>query len=422
LPLVCIKGFYSNLSPVLVDKKHPTGHNISTGINIGIGKKKMVNVFYLTNGENFVINPALEVNPNEARDSKKVFLLGLNIVDLSTDKLWTAKAISALATGMVTIKDEGKKRATKAVLIDRLKDYVTEERLAASVVDDNLILYAKQTLQDCSLSPERLQVLIETLVGQDLVDGIAALIMAKNYAPSTIVKTILPDVAKLITAGYKGEDGQVVKGSLYARFKTMRDLVHKDTNLKVVEACNNRVLTEWEPLSTFVSNVFSNVETSTWKHLSFAIGLATGRRMSEVHGMDTVFEVVSEDTLIFEGQLKTKSREDVGAYEIPTLFPATQVYQAWLKLRELGKASLTPQDVNKKLSKALSTEMPKDIQDIKKQSNLLAYKDLRDCYAAFCHLKKPETMSTNAYLSKIMGHGENDLETASTYDKRGIKV
>jgi hypothetical protein len=380
----------------------------------------MSNVFFLSDGRNFIINPSLEGNQSEARDSKKVFLLGLNVLDLSTDKAWTAKAISALSTGMVHIGMEGKKRATKAILVERLTAYIAEERLAASIVDESVVLYAKQTLNDCSLNAERVEVLIKTLAGQDLVDGLASVILNQGYAPSTIVKTVLPDIAKLITAFYQHDDGNAVKGSLYARFKSLRDAVHKSTNIKVVESCNDRAITDWTVLSPFVANILDNIETSSWKHLSFAVALATGRRMSEVHGVATVFSFVDDSHLMFEGQLKTKERKDIKPYEIPCLFDAAKVIKAWEKLRELGRASYQPEEVNKRLSKALSNEMPKDIQDIKTASNLTTYKDLRDCYAAYCRITKPESMSTNAFLANIMGHGENDLQTASTYDKRGI--
>lgn len=382
----------------------------------------MTNIFYLSNGQNFIVNPALESNPVEARNSKKVFLLGLNVIDLTTDKLWTAKAVSALATGMVSIGMEGKKRATKAILIERLTAYIAEERLAASIVDENVIQYAKQTLADCSLNTDRLTALIESLIGQDLVDAIAALILAQNYAPSTIVKTVLPDVSKFITALYKGEDGNSVKGSLYARFKALREAVHHTTDINVSTACKDRAITDWTIVKPFVDNILDNIDTVSWKHLSFALALATGRRMSEVHGVATVFTYVDDSHLLFEGQLKTKTREDIKPYIIPCLFPATKVLAAWERLRTLNRASYKPEDVNRLLSKALSKELPKDIADIKELANIKAYKDLRDCYAAYCRTTKPESMSTNAFLAQIMGHGENDLETASTYDKRGISL
>jgi hypothetical protein len=379
------------------------------------------NLFFLSNGLNFIVNPALEVSHLDARNSKKLFLLSLNPVDLSTDKFWTSKAIAALATGLVPIKGDNTTRATKAVLIDRLKTYIQEERLAASIVDETAILYARQTLSDCSLNTDRLVNFIKTLQGQDLVDSISSLILSNNYAPSTIVKTILPEVSKLLGVYYKETDGFSVRGSLYARFKALRESVNETTKANVAKHCKNRQITDWSVVTPFVNQILDNIDTVSWKHLSVALAISTGRRQAEVHSVSTTFEYVNESTVRFEGQLKTKTRGQVDAYEIPCLFDPTKVITAWQKLKSLGKCA-QPEDINRLYSKALSGELPLDIKAFKLSANLTAYKDNRDLYAAYCVTQKPVTVSANAYLSRIMGHSEDDLSTATTYDKRGVLV
>jgi len=386
----------------------------------------MSNICYLSNGQNFVINPDKEEDPAAARYSKKMFMLGINIVDLSTDKAWKAVDIRALATGMVQVVLGDRKRATKAVLIERLAAYIMEERLAASIADSNDMVYVETVLGDCSFSTEDLKLLMETLAGKDLVDSLAALILSRNLAPSTITKTALPQVGKLLTAFYKGADLLVVRGSLYKRFQAMDVKVNEATRAGVVAKCKNRAVTDWKILAPFVDYILDNIDTVSWKHLSFAISIATGRRRGEVHGLGTSFSVVDSGLVLFSGQLKTKTKGVNPPTVIPCLFDAHKVVAAWEKLRELGRASYPPEGVNNGVGKALSCAMPDDIKDIKAACNLVAYKDNRDCYAAYCVLViKPQFYrhySSNAYLSLIMGHGENDLATANTYDKREVIV
>jgi len=384
--------------------------------------KTMTNIFFLSNGQNFIINPSAEVDVTGARNSKKVFLLGLNIVDLSTDKTWTAKAIQALATGMVHIGSEGKTRATKAILIERLSTYIREERVAASITDSNDMKYVETVLGDCSFSVDKLRQLMMTLTGKDLVDALASLILSRGLAPSTITKTVLPDVGKMLTTYYKGTDLKDVRDFLYRRFQALNLSVNASTIAVRSSKCHNRVMTDWKVLAPFIDNILDNIETVSWKHLSFAIAIATGRRQGEVHGIATSFSVIDSGHVLFSGQLKTKTKGVNPPTSIPCLFDAYKVVSAWERLRTMNRASYSPETVNSAVGKALSTEMPKDIRDIKAACNLVAYKDNRDCYGAYCLLSKPQQYSTNAYLAIIMGHGENDVVTASTYDKRGITV
>ena len=382
----------------------------------------MSNICYLSNGQNFIINPDKEEDYAAAINSKKVFLLSLNVTSLSTEKkTWTAETIRHLATGMVHIVSDGK-RATKAVLIERLTTFIRDELVAVSISDSNDMEYVEGGLEDCSFSVDKLKVVMETLTGNDLVDSLTHLILSRALAPSTITKTVLPDISKMLTAHYPGDDVSVVRGTLYRRFRAMNLKVDKMTNKALIEKTENRPVTDWNTLAPFIDNILDNIDTVSWKHLSFAIALATGRRMAEVHGDATSFSVVDSGQVLFSGQLKTKTKGVNPPAVIPCVFDAYKVFGAWERLREVGRASYSPEAVHRSLSKALSTQMPEDIKAIKGACNLVAYKDNRDCYAAYCLLSKPPQYSTNRYLAIIMGHGENDLGTASAYDKRVVTV
>lgn len=381
----------------------------------------MANLYFLRNGDSFIINPETELNPAQARTLKKQYLLTLNTQDLTTDKMWTAEAVRNLATGLIQVKGEdGKSRASKPVLVERLTKLVAEERAVLLLTQETLVNTAENTLQDCDFSPVALKDALGMYSGNDLVDAVVGMILRKGYQPSTIVKTIVPDVVKVIRTTYGKEDCEGVIHGIHARLQSTRKLVNQHTNDGVAVKCNDRTATNWQPLYEGISEIFERVETATWKELSLALAFATGRRCAEVHGVATKFTYIDDEHISFEGQLKTRDLRDVGSYIIPVLYDAKTVIRARERLVELGRGLMTPDEVTRKLSKALSTELPPNLVALKKASNITQYKDLRDTYAAKVSESKPSDMSQNAYLSKIMGHGEKDLQTASTYDKRYI--
>ena len=385
----------------------------------------MLNTCYLTNGLSFTINPEIEENPSEARTAKKLFVRGLNVVDLSTEKAWLSTSIRSLATGLIPIGDGSKKWASKAILIERLITYINEERLALNDSIETHSLYAKETLAECYINPQYLSKLISTLSGKDLVDAVVASILKSGLAPSTTIKTVIPDVVKIINAEYKGVDKYGVSDKIFVishihlRFKIMRQEVDNVTNFNMVAKCHNRAATHWNVLYEGITKIFNNVETATWKELSIVIAFATGRRCAEVHGTNTVLSYVDDSHLLFKGQLKTKGRDFEAPYVIPVLYDAKTVLRAWELLKASGKI-YSPEKANTALSKPLSTELPINLKMLKEKSGIKQYKDFRDSYAAKLLEVKPEVVSTNAYLSKMMGHGEFDVETAATYDKRYI--
>jgi Telomere resolvase len=380
-----------------------------------------VNTYFLKNGQNFIVNPSLESDPVTARESKKTYLLGLNTVDLTTDKVWSAEAVRKLAISLVEVSNGKGGYLSKKVLIDRLVEFAVEERRALTIRLDDGIDLLRTELKTISFDYDRAKLFIETLTGQALATALVNLSLSFNYAPSTVTKTLTPRIIKLVDALYKG-DAVVVKRGIYDAFAQLNKEVNKVTYDKVSDKCLDRAITDWQPLSEAVQEILDRVETAHWKELSFAISVATGRRQSEVHGIETVFEVVDDRTLTFSGQLKTKSRGQVPSYRIPCLFDSKTVLRAWERLREEGKV-FSPSECHSKLSKALSTELPQNIKAIKVKANLVAYKDSRDLYGAYClKVFRTENVSTNAYLATVMGHGEGDLGTATTYDKRGVFI
>ena len=139
--------------------------------------------------------------------------------------------------------------------------------------------------------------------------------------------------------------------------------------------------------------------------------------MAEIHGIATSFHATDNEHVMFTGQLKTKEREQ-GAepYIIKTLADASRVVAAWERLKEL-RGTLSPHDVNRKLSKPLSSEMPASILALFNAAGIQRYKDMRDIYAAKMLEYRPVHITANAFVARCMGHGADDLSTANTYQK-----
>lgn len=374
------------------------------------------NVLYIRTKSVF-INPDKESNPAAARESKKAFVMGLNLIDLHTDKFWTKDHLRALATGLIQTQD-GKKYASKALLIERLEAYVKEERRAILVRGDHLKEGIRDLLVEGRSLLQSIPTLIDKYTGDKLAESICALLDSSGHSDSTLIKTHKPDILKLLRETYDRPDLNYVIKKINDYFHLRSRNVDNETKAKVAEYCADRVGTKWNILYPRVLEFLEN-PNATWKELSFALALVTGRRCAEIHGIDCKITQLSPTSVLFEGQLKTKGQRDVRPYEIPVIAPADLVVAAWDKLRVLGKVG-TPEKVNSTISKALASELPANLRQLKEDSNIKIYKDFRDSYAAKLSEDTPQTMSRNKFLASIMGHGEHDLTTAGTYDKRFI--
>lgn len=373
----------------------------------------MSNFYFLRDGRNFLNNPELEADPDAARKAKKAFLLTINSTDLTTDKLWTVEAIRALATGLVPVKAD-KKRLNKQQLVESLQAYIQEEKALVLVSAQDILL----NLKECGYNPEELLKMLSNMHGLALVNEVEKSILLNGYAPTTIVKTVMPDVVKLINSHYQGEDRAFVISELRRKFSSVNKDINEATRLKVAKQNNERRPVYYKVLADHVESLALRIDELSWKELSVCLAFATGRRMAEVHGSATILEMSDVPGAVrFSGQLKTKGRGDVGSYDILTLLAPDDVIRMHQRLKDLGKADFSPEDVHRKLSKPLSSELPISLREVFKKAGVTQYKDLRDIYASKISELRPANMTDVAFISKYLGHGENDISTALTYQK-----
>lgn len=145
--------------------------------------------------------------------------------------------------------------------------------------------------------------------------------------------------------------------------------------------------------------------------------LVTGRRPIEIIKTARFSRVRGKnDQLKFEGQAKTKGRA-VGSYTIPVLGKAAaDCITALKKVRKEMDCAGLDNDAAKQKYNGRIAYMP--TKTFKSHLGRCTPHDLRKAYAAICTAHyKPQNMSTNAYISSILGHGIEDISTANSYVK-----
>lgn len=142
----------------------------------------------------------------------------------------------------------------------------------------------------------------------------------------------------------------------------------------------------------------------------------TGRRTFEA-GCTAVFEVKGENTLLFTGQAKTRGREKTDSFEIPTLASARKIVETLSTIREdrPDLTGLTSIEFHNRAGK-----------DLHKRAQIFAPvlsphtaspKDLRSVWGKLVWILFDEQRTgMNLYLSRVLGHSEDDLGTSMSYD------
>ena len=177
-----------------------------------------------------------------------------------------------------------------------------------------------------------------------------------------------------------------------------------------------------------------NSDKRKWRHVVWALMLATGRRQSEVL-CTAEFEATGDDyQVLFSGQLQ-KHGESLAPYPIPVLVKARLVVAGMKWLENHGKRDCsTPAQVNIKYAKALSARV-KDLNlqtfkvdegdwsyiDNGKEKSLNSSQILRHIYSLVCSQIFNNSQPVQGYLAAILGHKENSTnkyDAGKTYSER----
>ena len=145
-----------------------------------------------------------------------------------------------------------------------------------------------------------------------------------------------------------------------------------------------------------------------------ALAALTGRRVAEI-GCTAEFTPISENIVVFKGQLKTKQKECKN-YKIP-LLSATKPIITCLKGMRLDMPQYinNPATFHSNCSKELSLRVKKHFSEFVEGD--ITAKDLRAIYAtiACAKYKKDNRKTPQCYYSEILGHSEDDLNTCNSY-------
>ena len=180
-----------------------------------------------------------------------------------------------------------------------------------------------------------------------------------------------------------------------------------------------------------------------WKEVCIAIMLLTGRRQSEVMSSG-VFEYVDDSHLMFEGQLKRHTKEELPSIKIPVIGGITQQITNAIEWLEKGDKRTLPtertyeglQDAAKKshnrCSRYISETMTKleNLVEFSEDSKIKTWDDskgrnvfkghlTRQIYAQICaELFKPNNQKKHSYIADIL---LENRDAAPSYD-RDIEV
>ena len=158
-----------------------------------------------------------------------------------------------------------------------------------------------------------------------------------------------------------------------------------------------------------------NLKSSDWKRVSVALAIATGRRMAEIHHIDTRFEYVDKSRVKFTGQMKIKGSaadyfEKLPSYEIPVLVDAALAIKGHEWLKTNGKVVDSAKAVNRRYSGDLSDYLKLLKSKWGIDHELFKYKALRAIYAQVCnHIFNGGNPDNILYLAQILGHGRDSL-------------
>lgn len=374
----------------------------------------MSNLTHLTNGLSFVTSPS---NPAE-RTAKEVFLRGLNPVNFSRDPAYTAQALRSMAVGMLPHTTENGKRMSKTRLIAELSAYITASRKALEVT-------LSEHLSEKHLSTNTLDGFYAGLMGDTSIDDLATYLLNQlainHHTEISLLKTGVPNLlhALLIDPRLADRTADVerVGRAIRYRLKDSQVKIKADYTEAVKSAHQNQIPIAYPIVLDWATEKLTN--PVSWKEVTYALALVTGRRMGELLGDHSRY-YWEGDCLMFVGILKTAglNKQDVPVQTSPIVDPSL-VLSAFDWLTATGKR-VPHTKVNSRYSKALSTEMTLSVTQMRLASGLPGeFKASRDFYAAYSadvlYDRATENQSVESFVMSRLHH--NDLVTTSSYRK-----
>jgi hypothetical protein len=343
------------------------------------------------------------------------------------------KDLREFAKGLIS-----KPKAPKDELVAKLIELTRDKR-------NELAARAAQALADLTsmqINIEEIALLLNTCDDPSEVAELVYSSYSTRFAPTTLSKRITPALIKLISNNQAIDPEKVVvfKQRWLDLVRPTTMTINKNYSEAVADQHRHLELVRHEEILHFIESTLIAVKNRKpvyWPAVVFALVGATGRRPCEIQSKESTYHYVEgnpakrdhhSNLLLFNGQAKTKTREHVEAYTIPTLVDAELCLLGLSWLEENGKRiDCTHGEVNARFSKALSSRLPKEVRERLAHLGLHKPYEFRHFYACYlneifiqCH-NRPR-VSSRAFLSRLLGHGDNDISTSSAYESKRIRV
>lgn len=250
--------------------------------------------------------------------------------------------------------------------------------------------------------------------------------LRRHYKNDNTFRSVISRYRNEIKEKLPSTCGDILK--YFALGKGISERVNKSTRLKTAlrkyqinEVSKNDILRvinkAIEVLSPTTQSRFGKTVERSYIEIALGLCLLTGRRPSEI--FTGQFEAVSDNEILFNGQLKTKGSNNARhKYIIPVLCHSHKIINAIKEIRErVSFKAKTNKDIaaiNNNVASSMSTKVGRIFRGIK--GNIKA-SDLRKlyvsiCYCLFCTSKKYDI---DSYYALILGHSVSDTITASNY-------
>lgn len=203
--------------------------------------------------------------------------------------------------------------------------------------------------------------------------------------------------------------------------REINDKINEDYRKTLKQRVSNLIPITKDELEKLIKAAIKDLESTSYTRLCLALCLLTGRRSGELL-LSAEIHPIDDHSITFNGQFKTK-RTRKGTYPIPVLHNSQVICEALKRLHTIAPIHDLNVKQGETLPSALNRRIGKTMSHMSRKHYNVKPHDLRALYAEYCTLTlKPSNVSKNAYMSDILGHNEDDISTANSYQKFTINV
>uniref|UniRef100_A0A0C1NLW6 Telomere resolvase ResT/TelK catalytic domain-containing protein n=1 Tax=Tolypothrix bouteillei VB521301 TaxID=1479485 RepID=A0A0C1NLW6_9CYAN len=363
----------------------------------------------------------------------------------------------------------------KEVLIDKILEGTKEVRLQKQKAILDLQDEVTRTINSTdTISVEWLEKLTSVMDAKVAANIVNQKLRAKNpitntpvYAASTIAKTQVPDIKKLVSTLKDVEYSETFSKQLGSLVSDLHKEYNRHyTTEQLSEYASDRTIVNFRDVISWCEKQL--IELKSWKLVTIALTLTSGRRPVELHTTGKFHEIdfqsidikttetrghkkvvvtrhldgyeIIKGWLSFEGQAKEKKdmkyKESVGVYNIPLLVDTSLWLSGFNYLENEEKLGFNEDGTPKVDKTKLNGTYAKYISDVIKSANLTEklgiskWYDCRDFYAASFrdyHNKLQQTsdnhrqMHESKILARLLGHNPDDVTTQDSYNKIAVR-